>query len=189
MAQYKTDLQDIYFNLFQVLKVHEKAGVAENDLKDIISEYDKFNGNEVYPCRTKGDVEGVHLKDGVVKIPPSFHPPLKKFYENGWYGVGYSEDIGGIPTPHTVSIVCQALMNGANVAFAMYPGLTRGAMDVILQVGSTEQKELIVPKMMTGEWGGTMCLTEPGAGSDGVVIFFTISILLRWRFRDLLQLL
>lgn len=57
-------------------------------------------------------------------------------------------------------------MNGANVAFGMYPGLTRGAMDVMLQVGSTEQKELIVPKMMTGEWGGTMCLTEPGAGSD-----------------------
>lgn len=166
MAQYKTDLRDIYFNLFQVLKIHEKAGVSENDLKDIISEYDKFNGNEIFPCRTKGDVEGVHLKDGVVKVPPSFHAPVKKFYENGWYGVGYSEDIGGIPTPHTVSILCQSLMNGANVAFAMYPGLTRGAMDVILQVGSEEQKNLIVPKMMSGEWGGTMCLTEPGAGSD-----------------------
>lgn len=166
MAQYKTDLRDIYFNLFNVLKIQEKSEMSENDLKDIINEYDKFNGNEIYPCRTKGDVEGVHLKDGIVKAPPSFKEPLRKFYENGWYGVGYSEDIGGIPTPHSVSLVCQSLMNGANVAFSMYPGLTRGAMDVILQVGSNEQKELIVPKMMTGEWGGTMCLTEPGAGSD-----------------------
>jgi alkylation response protein AidB-like acyl-CoA dehydrogenase len=166
MAQFKTDLRDLYFNLFNVLKIQDRTDMSENDLKEIINEYNKFTTNEIYPCRSKGDVEGVHLKDGVVKVPPSFHSPIKKFYENGWYGIGYSEDIGGIPTPHTVSLACQSIMNGANVAFSMYPGLTRGAMDVVLQVGSEEQKNLIVPKMMSGEWGGTMCLTEPGAGSD-----------------------
>ena len=166
MAQYKTDLRDIYFNLFNVLKIQDHSGFAENDLKDVINECNKFNEKEVYPTRTVGDVEGVHLKDGKVSIPQSYHSPLKKYYENGWYGIGYAEEIGGMPSPHTVSLVCQSLMAGANVAFGMYPGLTRGAMDVILKVGSKEQQDLIVPKMMTGEWGGTMCLTEPGAGSD-----------------------
>ena len=96
---------------------------------------------------------------------------MKKYYENGWNAIGYPEEIGGMPVPHTVSLVCQSIMNGANVAFAMYPGLSRGAMDVILKVGSKEQKDMCVPNMLSGLWGGTMCLTEPGAGSDvGAVI-------------------
>lgn len=166
MAQFKTDLRDIYFNLFNVLKIQNHTGYSENDMKDVINECNKFIGQEIYPSRTIGDQEGVHLKDGKVIIPPSFHAPMKKYYENGWYGIGYAEEIGGMPTPHSVSLACQSIMNGANVSFAMYPGLTRGAMDVILKVGSQEQIDFIVPKMMTGEWGGTMCLTEPGAGSD-----------------------
>lgn len=166
MAQFKTDLKDIYFNLFNTLKIQDQSGMGENDLKDVISEFNKFVEKEIYPSRTIGDHEGVQLKDGKVTVPKAFHSPIKKFYENGWYGIGYPEEIGGMPSPHSIAVVCQGLMNGANVAFAMYPGLTRGAMDVILQVGSKEQNETFVPKMMSGEWGGTMCLTEPGAGSD-----------------------
>jgi alkylation response protein AidB-like acyl-CoA dehydrogenase len=71
-----------------------------------------------------------------------------------------------MPAPHAVSLICQSIMNGANVSFSMYPGLTRGVMDVHLKVGSKEQQDSIIPQMMSGEWGGTMCLTEPGAGSD-----------------------
>ncbi|MGZ3787514.1 MAG: acyl-CoA dehydrogenase [Bacteriovorax sp.] len=166
MAQFKTDLRDIYFNLFNVLKIQDHTGYAENDMKDVINECNKFIEREIYPTRTIGDHQGVQLKDGKVTVPQVFQSPLKKYYENGWYGIGYAEDIGGMPTPHAVSLVCQSIMNGANVSFSMYPGLTRGAMDVILKVGSQEQIESIVPKMMSGEWGGTMCLTEPGAGSD-----------------------
>ncbi len=167
MAQFKTDLKDIYFNLFNVLKIQDHTGYSENDMKDVINECNKFIEKEIYPSRTLGDHEGVKLsKDGQVTCPPSFQKPFKSYHENGWYGIGYAEEIGGMPTPHSVSLACQSIMNGANVAFAMYPGLTRGAMDVILKVGSEEQKNSIVPKMMSGEWGGTMCLTEPGAGSD-----------------------
>lgn len=166
MAQFRTDLRDIYFNLFNVLKIQDHTGYAENDMKDVINECNKFIEKEIYPCRTIGDHEGVQLKDGKVTVPPSFHAPFKKYYENGWFGIGYAEEIGGMPSPHSVSLVCQSIMNGANVSFAMYPGLTRGAMDVIIQVGSQEQKDLIIPEMMSGKWGGTMCLTEPGAGSD-----------------------
>lgn len=171
MAQFKTDLKDIYFNLFNVLKIQNSNGVVENDMKDIINECNKFIEKEVYPTRVLGDVEGVKLKDGVVTAPPSFKAPMKKYYENGWHAIGYPEDIGGMPVPHPVSIVCQSIMNGANVAFAMYPGLSRGAMDVILKVGTQEQIDTYVPNMISGLWGGTMCLTEPGAGSDvGAVI-------------------
>lgn len=167
MAQFKTDLRDIYFNLFNVLKIQDHTGYAENDMKDIINECNKFIEKEIYPSRTIGDQEGVQLsKDGKVTVPPSFHKPFKSYYENGWFGIGYPEEIGGMPSPHSVSLVCQSIMNGANVSFAMYPGLTRGAMDVILKVGTQDQQDTYVPKMMTGEWGGTMCLTEPGAGSD-----------------------
>lgn len=167
MAQFKTDLRDIYFNLFNVLKIQNHTGYSEQDMKDVINECNKFIEKEIYPCRTLGDQEGVHLdKDGKVTVPPSFHKPFKSFYENGWYGIGYAEEIGGMPSPHSVALICQSIMNGANVSFAMYPGLTRGAMDVILKVGSQDQQDSIVPKMMSGEWGGTMCLTEPGAGSD-----------------------
>lgn len=171
MAQFKTDLKDIYFNLFNVLKIQDHTGVAQNDMKDIINECNKFIEKEIYPTRTLGDHQGVKLENGKVSVPKSFKEPLKKYYENGWHAIGYPEDIGGMPTPHTVSLVCQSIMNGANVAFAMYPGLTRGAMDVILKVGSQEQKDTYVPNMIGGAWGGTMCLTEPGAGSDvGAVI-------------------
>ncbi len=170
MAQFKTDLKDIYFNLFNVLKI-QNHGVVENDMKDIINECNKFVEKEIYPSRTIGDVEGVKLQNGKVIAPPSFKDGMKKYYENGWHAIGYPEDIGGMPAPHTVSLVCQSIMNGANVAFAMYPGLSRGAMDVILKVGSQEQKDTYVPNMISGLWGGTMCLTEPGAGSDvGAVI-------------------
>lgn len=166
MAVFRTDLRDIYFNLFNVLKIDESSGVSPSDMKDIISECNKFIEKEVFPTRIIGDHEGVTLRDGKVITPEAFKAPLKKYYENGWHGIGYPEEIGGMPVPHTVSLVCQSIMNGSNVSFSMYPGLSRGAMDVILKVGSQEQVETYVPKMMSGEWGGTMCLTESGAGSD-----------------------
>lgn len=166
MAQFRTDLRDVYFNLFEVLKIQDHADLGESDMKEIIAEYNKFIGNEVFPTRIIGDEEGVTLKDGKVTTPACFKEPHKKFYENGWYALGYPEEVGGMPAPHAVSFACQSISNSANVAWSMYYGLTKGAMDVILAVGSPEQKSLYVPKMMTGEWGGTMCLTEPGAGSD-----------------------
>ncbi|WP_127716489.1 acyl-CoA dehydrogenase [Halobacteriovorax sp. HLS] len=167
MAQFKTDLQDIYFNLFNVNKVQDHStDLGIDDLKDIISQFNKFTENEIYPTRMKGDEEGVKIVDGKVIVPECFHSPNKQFYENGWYALGYPEDIGGMPAPHAVSITCNSIAIGANVAFSMYYGLTRGAMNVIHQVGTQAQKDLYVPKMMSGEWGGTMCLTEAGAGSD-----------------------
>lgn len=167
MAKYKADLQDINFTLFDLLKAERHIeGYEANDLKEIISQFDKFIENEVYPTRQKGDEEGVILTSEGVKVPECFKEPHKAFYANGWYGLGYSEELGGMPCPESVGLACTSLANGANVSFSMYYGLTKAAMNVIIKIGTAEQKEKFVTKMMTGEWGGTMCLTEPGAGSD-----------------------
>lgn len=167
MAKYKTDLQDLNFTLFDLLKADRHIeGYEANDLKEIISQFDKFIENEVYPTRQTGDEEGVTLSSEGVKVPACYHGPHKAFYENGWFALGYSEDIGGMPCPESVSLACTSLANGANVAFSMYYGLTKAAMNVIWKIGTPDQKEKYAARMMTGEWGGTMCLTEPGAGSD-----------------------
>lgn len=167
MAKYQSDLQDIYFNLFELLKVQDHIDdFEENDLKEIINQFDKFVESEIFPTRMIGDEQGVHLTEKGVQTPECFKSSLSKFYENGWYGLGYPEEIGGMPTPHSVTFACTSLYVGSNVALSMYTGLTQGNMNVILKIGSEEQKNLYVPPMMEGRWGGTMCLTESGAGSD-----------------------
>lgn len=170
MAELKTDLRDIYFGLFDVLKVQEHRDGAEktdfSDLRDIIDQFNKFVAAEIWPCRQNGDVEGVKLTKEGVKAPASFHGPLKAYYENGWFALGMPEAAGGMPVPHAVTLACSSIGNGANVAFSMYAGLSKAALNVILAIGTDAQKGTYVEKMMNGTWGGTMCLTEPGAGSD-----------------------
>ena len=167
MPKYKNDLQYIYFNLFKDLGVHDLAkDFGENDLKDIITQFDKFAENEVYSCRVEGDEVGVKMTDEGVVAPPSFKKALEQYYQNGWYALGYPEDIGGMPAPRTIVNACSSIYVGSNVSLSMYSGLSQGAMNVIHEVGSQEQKDRYIPKMMEGTWGGTMCLTEPGAGSD-----------------------
>jgi len=167
MAKFQTDLRDIYFNLFEQLGVHKNTDkFAEGDLKEIIEQFNKFVENEIYPTRQKSDEEGVKLVNGKVVVSECLRKANKLFYENGWFGLGYPEEMGGIPVPEAVSLACTSICNGANVAYSMYPGLSKACMNVIIKAGSNVQKEMFVPKMFSGEWGGTMCLTEPGAGSD-----------------------
>lgn len=167
MAKYQSDLNDIFFNLFDYLKAEDYAeGMEANDLKEIVREFDKFMGNEVDTCRVSGDEEGVKLENGSVIAPPSFKNPKDQYYANGWFGLGYDEEIGGIPCPNMIDVACTSLYCGANVALSMYTGLSRAALNVILKIGTEEQKKKYTENMMTGAWGGTMCLTEPGAGSD-----------------------
>jgi len=167
MAQYKTDLRDIEFNLFEVLKIQDNsADYGEQDLKEIVTQFDYFSGKELYPTRVPGDEKGVTLKDGSVTVPEEFQTANQAFYENGWFALGYPEDIGGMPVPAAITFACKSISIGANVAYSMYPGLTAGALNVIHKVGSEEQKAKYIAPIMEGRWGGTMCLTESGAGSD-----------------------
>jgi alkylation response protein AidB-like acyl-CoA dehydrogenase len=168
MPKYRADLRDISFNLFDVLRIQrmEQFGLSENDYRGILDEYIKFVENEVFPTRESSDVHGVKHIDGKVKVAPELHPLNKAFYANGWYALGLPAEIEGTPVPEAMNTACMSLATGANCAWTMYYGLTRAAMNVIRLKGDEFMKAHIVPKMMSGDWGGTMCLTEAGAGSD-----------------------
>lgn len=167
MGYYKADIRDIEFNLTELLKVQDSGfGLGEQDVKGIIAEYNKFVENEIFPTREPSDQQGVKHVNGKVIVSESLKGVQKSFYENGWFALGMPEDIGGTPVPEALYVACMSLATGANVAWMMYPGLSRAALNVVNLKGNEFMKSVIVPKMMTGEWGGTMCLTEAGAGSD-----------------------
>jgi len=168
MGKYHADLRDIQFNLFDVLNITRlpQFGLQEGDYKGILDEYNKFVENEIFPSREPSDVHGVKMVDGNVKVAPELHSVQKGFHENGWFALGFPADIGGTPVPEALYTACMSLATGANCAWMMYPGLSRAAMNVIRLKGSDFMKTHIMSKMVTGEWGGTMCLTEAGAGSD-----------------------
>lgn len=168
MGYYKADIRDIEFNLTELLKVQElsRFGLGEQDVKGIVSEYNKFVENEIFPSREPSDHQGVKHVNGKVLAPESLKSVQKNFYDNGWFALGLPEDIGGTPVPEALYVACMSLATGANVAWMMYPGLSRAALNVVNLKGNDFMKAHIVPKMMSGEWGGTMCLTEAGAGSD-----------------------
>ncbi len=167
MAQYRTDLKDINFNLFELFQCQSYIeGYEVNDLKEIVNQFDKFIENEVFPTREEGDTVGVKLTDAGVVVPPSFKKAHDGYYGNGWMGLGYPEDIGGIPAPKQIYVACNSICNSANVSYAMYPNLTQGALNTIRAAGSPEQVDKYSVPMIEGRWGGTMCLTEAGAGSD-----------------------
>lgn len=168
MGYYKADVRDIEFNLTELLKVQEleKYGLGEQDIKGILAEYNKFVENEIFPTREPSDQQGVKHVNGKVTVPESLKGVQKSFYDNGWFALGMPEAIGGTPVPEALYVACMSLATGANVAWMMYPGLSRAALNVVNLKGNEFMKTHIVPKMMSGEWGGTMCLTEAGAGSD-----------------------
>ncbi|MBL7665946.1 MAG: acyl-CoA dehydrogenase [Bacteriovoracaceae bacterium] len=168
MPKYKADHRDIFFNLFEMLKVQDfkDYGLNESDLKSMLLEYDKFVENEIFPTREPSDAQGVKLVNGKVIVPECLHRANKAFYENGWFALGLPAEWEGAEVPEAFFNACISLMTGANVGYSMYPGLTRAALSVLLLKANDEQKKILIPAIMSGKWGGTMCLTEPGAGSD-----------------------
>jgi len=168
MGYYKADLRDIEFNLYEYLQIQEwkDYGLDIQDFKGILSEYAKYVENEVFPTREPSDQVGVKHINKKVIVPEVLRGVQKSFYENGWFALGLPAEDGGTSVPEALYVACMSLSTGANVAWSMYPGLSRAALNVILAKGGEPYKSTIVPKMMSGEWGGTMCLTEPGAGSD-----------------------
>lgn len=168
MGHYKADLRDIEFNLTELLKVQDwkDYGLEENDIKGIVSEYNKYVENEVFPTREPSDQVGVKYVNGKVVVPEVLHGVNRSFYENGWFALGMPAEIEGTPVPEALYVSCMSMATGANCAWTMYPGLSRAALNVINLKGNDFMKTHIIPRMMEGKWGGTMCLTEAGAGSD-----------------------
>jgi alkylation response protein AidB-like acyl-CoA dehydrogenase len=170
--RYKANLREWSFVLFEQLKLQELLGKApyanwgQDEVTSTVTECYKWVKDVIGPLNATGDHEGCKVEGGKVVTPAGFKEAWKSLYDAGWQSVGASEEFGGAQAPRTVLVLIQELMSGANTAFTMYPGLAYGAAEVIDHFGTPEQKALFLPKMYSGEWGGTMCLTEPHAGTD-----------------------
>ena len=132
----------------------------------VLEENAKFCGEVIAPLNWTGDQQPSHWHDGQVTTTPGFKEAFKAFGEAGWQGLQHPQEFGGQGLPKLLATPCIEMLNSANLSFALCPLLTDGAIEALLTAGSDEQKALYIPKMVSGEWTGTMNLTEPQAGSD-----------------------
>ena len=132
----------------------------------VLEEAARFNGEVVAPLNVEGDKNPSAWKDGEVITTPGFKEAFKRFGEGGWQGVLHPVEYDGQGLPKLIATPCIEMLNAANLSFALCPLLTDGAIEALLTAGTEEQKQLYVPKLISGEWTGTMNLTEPQAGSD-----------------------
>jgi len=172
MAQQIADRRDVDFVLHELLNVEELSKhdiFAEFNKKTvdlIVSEARNLAIKEILPTQQDGDREGTKFENGQVTVPGSFHRAWELFNEGEWLAMTEDPEWGGQGMPRTVALAAGDYMNGANFAFMMYPGLTHGAGKLVETFGTDMQKALFLKKMYTGQWSGTMLLTEPEAGSD-----------------------
>ena len=173
MPQYTPPVRDTRFVLEHVVGLDRYANVegfaaATPDTVDaVLEEGGRFVAEVLFPLNQSGDLEGcTRHEDGSVTTPKGYKEAYAQFVESGWGTLAAPEAFGGQGMPHVVSTAFQEYMISANMAFAMYPGLAHGAIAALTVKGSDEQKEKYLPKMVSGEWGGTMNLTEPQCGTD-----------------------
>ena len=172
MAQYIADRRDIDFVLHEQIKVgdlskHERFVEFNKKTVDmIVSEARNLAIKEILPTQKLGDQEGCKFENGKVTVPKSFHRAYGLFKEGEWVAMTEDPEWGGQGMPTTVALAANNYFLGANYAFMGYPGLTHGAGKLINAFGTDKQKELFLKKMYTGQWTGTMLITEPEAGSD-----------------------
>ena len=172
MAQQIADRRDIEFVLHELLHVGELSdheNFAEFNKKTvdlIIAEARNLAIKEILPTQIDSDRIGAQFDAGKVTVPESFHKVWELFKEGEWLAMIEDPKWGGQGMPRAVALAASDFMNGANFAFMMYPGLTHGAGKLVESFGTEQQKALFLKKMYTGEWTGTMLLTEPEAGSD-----------------------
>jgi hypothetical protein len=173
MPVYRAPVQDTLFLLNDVLGIERYANLpgfanaTPDMIEAVLTEAGKFCEEVLFPINQSGDLEGcTRHDDGSVTTPKGFKQAYKAYSEAGWGLLTAPEEFGGQGLPHVIGFPVEEYRNAANQAFAMYPGLTQGATAAILVKGSDEQKATYVPKMIAGEWGGTMNLTEPHCGTD-----------------------
>ncbi len=172
MNRYQADLRDFQFLLFEQFKLDELLalpGYKDWDREQalmVLDEAYRFVREVTGPLNAVGDQQGCRIVDGRVITPTGFKEAWDKLYAAGWKGIGSKAERGGQGAPLALQGCVEEMLSGANTAFAMYPGLAHAAADVIAECGTPAQDERYAQRMFSGQWGGTMCLTEPQAGSD-----------------------
>ncbi len=172
MAQILADRRDVDFVLHEQLKVekladHERFAEFNRKVVDlVISEARTLAVKEILPTQVDGDRIGVRFDSGAVTVPESFHKAWSALKDGEWLAMTEDPEWGGQGMPRSVASAASNLLQAANFGFLMYAGLTHGAGKLVETFGTDEQKQLFLKKLYTGEWTGTMLLTEPEAGSD-----------------------
>ncbi|HUQ12043.1 MAG TPA: acyl-CoA dehydrogenase family protein, partial [Steroidobacteraceae bacterium] len=171
MASYKAPLREIQFLLHDVLNVEQLAklpGYADatrDTLDGLLDEAAKLVEERLAPLNAGADA-GCNLDDGKVTTPPGFREFYQLYAQAGWMGLSHPVEHGGQGLPYIASKVVEEMVCSASVAFALYPGLTAGCFEALHASATDEIKHAYLPKLASGEWAGTMCMTEPQAGSD-----------------------
>ena len=169
---YNAPVKDMKFVLHELwdaseLSTYEGYEDASPDLIDaMLEEAAKFMKAELLPLNQTGDREGCTLENGVVRTPTGFKEAYDKYCENGFTALSTDPKYGGTGLPHTMEFMVQEMVVSTNMAFGMYPGLSHGCYNAVYLHGSDELKDRYLPKLSSGEWSGTMCLTEPHCGTD-----------------------
>ncbi|NJD24440.1 MAG: acyl-CoA dehydrogenase [Betaproteobacteria bacterium] len=172
MSEYVAPLRDIRFVMQELA---DGAGIgalpgceeATPDVVDaVLEEAARFAGEVLSPLNRIGDTQGARWHDRSVTTSPGFKEAYRQFVDNGWNGLGCDPQFGGQGLPHLVSTAVSEMWKAANHAFSLCPMLTQGAIEALMIAGSDAQKAAYLPKLVSGEWTGTMNLTEPSAGSD-----------------------
>jgi alkylation response protein AidB-like acyl-CoA dehydrogenase len=169
---YQSPVADILFSLYHVAGLGEdiEAGLyGEVDVEtvsSVISEAGRFATDVIAPLNWTGDQEGARYANGIVTTPKGFREAYKAWAEGGWSSVSASPEYGGMGLPHSVNFACGEIWNGASMGFALCPLLTEGAVGALSAHASPELRKTYLARMISGEWTGTMNLTEPQAGSD-----------------------
>ncbi|MFJ7144767.1 acyl-CoA dehydrogenase C-terminal domain-containing protein [Pseudomonas protegens] len=174
MADYKAPLRDMRFVLNEVFEVAklwaQLPALAETvdaeTVEAILEEAGKVTARSIAPLSRSADEEGCHWKDTAVTTPEGFPQAYQTYAEGGWVGVGGDPEFGGMGMPKAVSAQVEEMVNSASLAFGLYPMLTAGACLSINAHASEELKTTYLPNMYAGVWAGSMCLTEPHAGTD-----------------------
>ncbi len=175
MPSYNPPLRDMQFVMHEVLNVTEQlkqiprhADTDADTINAVLEEGGKFAANVIFPLNISGDAEGCKLDKTTheVTAPKGFKEAYAQYVEGGWAALSCDPDYGGQGLPFVLNQCIYEMMNSANQAWTMYPGLSHGAYEALHAHGTDEQKKLYLPKLVSGEWTGTMCLTEPHCGTD-----------------------
>ena len=175
MAQYTPPLRDLQFVMHELLdaipqlnEIPAHADLDAETVNAVLEEGGKFAADVLFPLNQSGDREGCTLDKASreVRTPKGFRDAYAHYVEGGWPALSTDPQFGGQGLPHLVNQCLYEMLNSANQAWTMYPGLSHGAYECLHEHGTTEQKALYLPKLSSGVWTGTMCLTEPHCGTD-----------------------